>query len=261
MMSSHTPERPFFVGYVNRVQAPLIIFSLAATLGILIGMAALSFAIGSNTSDPGDGRFVGGRNNMQQFVGVVQELPYPVLRTAPSEGHPEPRTLMLTAPGKAGLQDRAAQLGDQVVNASGFFLSHGDMDMLQLRGQALVPADEGLTDLQRAFTPAPPVSLGRWRLSGEICDGKCYGGAMRPGTGIAHRACANLCLIGGVPPVFVSTGEVEGTSFFLLADENGGPLPDEFYDLVAIMVQLEGEIERLDDILVFKVDVSQARVF
>ena len=259
-MTNYTLERPFFVGYASKVPAPLVVFLLAATLGILIGMAFLSFAIGASTTDPGDARFVGGRNNMQEFVGVVQELPYPVLRTAPSEGHPESRTLMLTAPGKAGLQGRAATLGDQIVNATGFFLSRGDMDMLQLRGRALAPADEGLTAAQRTFTPAPPVSLGRWRLTGEICDGKCYAGAMRPGDGLSHRACANLCLIGGVPPVFVSTGEIEGTSFFLLANQDGGPLPDELYDLAAIMLQLEGEVERLDDILVFKVDISQARV-
>ena len=260
-MTNPAPERPFFVGYASKVPSPLVIFSLTATLGILIGMGFLSFAIGASTSDPGNGRFIGGRANFQNYVGMIQELPYPILRTAPSEEHPEPRTLMLTAPGKAGLQDKAIELEGQIINAGGFILNRGDMDMLQAAGRAITPAEGELTAVQRAFTPAPPVPLGRWRLTGEICDGKCYAGAMRPGIGLSHRACANLCLIGGVPPVFVSTGEIEGTSFFLLADQDGGPLPEDIYDLVAILVELEGEVERLDDILVFKVDISQARVF
>jgi hypothetical protein len=77
---------------------------------------------------------------------------------------------------------------------------------------------------------------------------------MRPGTGLAHKACANLCISGGQPPVFASTGTVDGTSFFLLADRNGGPVPDAVYHLVALPVDLEGEVERIDNMLIFKVD-------
>jgi hypothetical protein len=106
----------------------------------------------------------------------------------------------------------------------------------------------------------PPVPLGRWRITGEICDGKCYSGSMRPGNGLAHKACANFCILGGVPPVFVSTAPVEGTSFMLLGDTAGGPLPDRLYDLVALRVQLEGELERRGDLLVFKVDLNRARL-
>ena len=46
-----------------------------------------------------------------------------------------------------------------------------------------------------------------------------------------------------------------------MADEAGGPLPDNFGDYVAVLVQLEGEVERLDDLLVFKVDIDTAKVF
>ncbi len=259
-MTDRPEDPPFFIGYVSKVPSPLAIFSLAAALGILIGMAALSFAIGSATSDPGDGRFVGGRANFQNLVGVMEEFPYPVLRVAPTEENPTPRAYILTAPGKAGLQNKAAELQSQLAAAGGFILTRGDLDMLQLAGRAVGPVEEELTPSQAAFSPAAPVPLGRWRLVGEISDGKCYAGAMRPGIGLSHRACANLCLIGGTPPIFISTGEIEGASFFLLADQDGGPLPDAFYDMVAILVELEGEVERRDDILIFKVDISQARV-
>jgi hypothetical protein len=107
---------------------------------------------------------------------------------------------------------------------------------------------------------APATPLGRWRITGEICDGKCYSGSMRPGNGLAHKACANFCILGGVPPVFVSTAPVEGSSFMLLADAAGGPLPGRLYDLVALRLQLEGELERRGDLLVFKVNLARAVV-
>jgi len=83
---------------------------------------------------------------------------------------------------------------------------------------------------------------------------------MRPGRGLSHKACANLCIDGGAPPVFVSTAPVDGASFFLLADPDGNPLPDSHYDLVALMIEVEGDVERRDNLLVFKIDVSTAKV-
>ncbi|MEL6236793.1 MAG: hypothetical protein AAFR46_20540, partial [Pseudomonadota bacterium] len=94
----------------------------------------------------------------------------------------------------------------------------------------------------------------RWRLVGEICDGKCYAGAMRPGTGLAHKACAILCLDGGVPPVFVATDEVEGAQFMMLAGPDGGAVPDAVLQQTAILVTADGEIERRGDLLVFRID-------
>ena len=63
--------------------------------------------------------------------------------------------------------------------------------------------------------PEAPVSLGRRRMVGEICDGKCFIGIMRYGSGLAHKACASLCLRGSLAPVFVSYGTNRGQFLFL----------------------------------------------
>lgn len=63
-----------------------------------------------------------------------------------------------------------------------------------------------------------------------------------------------------MPPVFVATGQVDGSEFFLLADRDGEPLPDKYLDYVAIYVQLEGEVERRGQMLIFKVDLDSLRV-
>ena len=46
-----------------------------------------------------------------------------------------------------------------------------------------------------------------------------------------------------------------------MSDPDVEPLPDRFRDLTAVLVELEGEVERLDDLLIFKVDLAQAKVF
>ena len=243
----------FFIGYLNRVSRDLGLFLLAVAAVLLAGFAGLGLALGVAVDDPGDGDFAW-QLGTQHFVGVVEPGPYPVLRLPPDAAHPAPRTIMLVAAGKHGAQAAAAPHAGAAVTASGVVIKRGPLDMLQLDGELQALADAP------AFTPAPPVPLGRWRLAGEICDGKCYAGAMRPGRGLAHKACANLCLLGGVPPVFVSSGTVAGRSFFLLTAEDGGPLPDHVRDLVGLGVELEGRIVRLDDLLVFEVDLDRAKL-
>lgn len=91
-------------------------------------------------------------------------------------------------------------------------------------------------------------------MTGEICDGKCAAGSMRPGDGLAHKACANLCISGGLPPVLVMDLPVAGSTVVLIAGPDGGPMPKALYDLVALPVQIEGQLERRDDLLVFRAD-------
>ncbi|MEL6793491.1 MAG: hypothetical protein AAFP78_08565, partial [Pseudomonadota bacterium] len=212
--------------------------------------AVLAYAAGTGQDDPGEAsfRFDFGR---QTVTGVVQAEPYPLLYvTEGSEQIAAGTTLMMSGGDKRGMQGRAAPLDGQMATASGVMLTRGDLIMLQARGGA-----NGLGPAEVETTAIPaPEALGRWRLAGEMCDGKCLAGAMRPGTGIAHKACANLCVIGGVPPVFVSSKPVEGETFLLMAGPDGGPLSMEMLDHMAAFVTLEGEIERRGDLLVLKVD-------
>ena len=83
---------------------------------------------------------------------------------------------------------------------------------------------------------------------------------MRPGRGLSHRACANLCLIGGIPPVFVSSAPVDGQDFFLMADKNGGPMPKNSLNYVSMFVSIDGEVERRGGLLIFKADFDTLKV-
>jgi hypothetical protein len=96
-------------------------------------------------------------------------------------------------------------------------------------------------------------------VTGEICDGKCYAGAMHPGTGLAHKACASLCISGGVPPVFVSAAPVGNTIFLLLADHDGRPAPSRMQDFIGLPVTLDGEVRHVGDLSVLRADWATAK--
>ncbi len=252
------PEKPFFVGYLP-VPPGLRKAALAMALLLVAFMTGAGLWIGGTQDNPGPGafRFDYGR---QTVTGVVEMLPYPPFHVTEGNDRIKPgHTFMLTAGGKAGVSSRANALVGQRAIVSGVVLQRGSLDMLQVRGgrQGLRAAEDDGTAV-----PDVPVSeeLGRWRLAGEICDGKCLAGAMRPGRGLAHKACANLCLIGEVPPIFVSTQPVEGSEFLLVVGPDGGLLPKSAYDYVAQFVQLEGDVARHGGVLVLKLDPASIEV-
>lgn len=245
-MSDNT--KPFFVGYLA-IPAPLRRF-LGVTAALLImGFIALSLLIGGTQDDPGNAafRFDYGR---QTVTGVVSLTPYPLLHVTIGNDLIQPgHTLMLAGSGKNGVEARAVPLNGQLATVTGVVLERGTIDMLQLIG-----GERGLSAAEGQADPVIIEPLGRWKLAGEICDGKCLNGAMRPGRGIAHKACAALCLLGDVPPVFVTTQAVEGSEFMLITGPDGAPLPDAAYDFIGQFITVEGELERHGGILVLRMD-------
>lgn len=240
-----TDKSPFFVGYMP---VPLALRSFLVPVGVLLvlAMALTGYMMGTAQDDPGNA----GAFGRQTVKGVIELTPYPLLHV--TEGNKRiqaGQTFLMSAGGKSGVGSRAQPLEGQLAQASGVLLERGTLQMLQLRGgRNGLQASEG-----NAIAP-DVVSHGRWKLAGEICDGKCLAGAMRPGRGLAHKACANLCLIGEVPPVFVSTGPVLGQEFLLVTGPDNSFLPQEAYDFVAQYVTVEGEVTQHGDLLRFAID-------
>jgi len=247
-------DKPFFVGYMP-APGPMRGFLIVVAALLVAGLAAAGFLMGAAQDDPGPGafRFDYGR---QTVTGVVEMTPYPVIHVTEGNDRIQPGdSFMMTAGGKSGVDGRAMPLNGQLAQVSGVILERGDLYMMQLRG--------GRNGLQAAEGDAPtitPVPQGRWKLAGEICDGKCLAGAMRPGRGLAHKACANLCLLGDVPPIFVSTQPVLGTEYLLIVGPDGTRLPRAAYDYVAQFITAEGEITKHGDLLVWEIDTNTIEV-
>jgi hypothetical protein len=241
---------PFFIGWSNQTPRRLAVFAMTIAAGLVAASSLLAVTLGAATDDPGAGGF----GDEVALTGVMQASPYPILRLAPDGAHPAGHAVMLAGDGKIGVQAMAETLSGKAAEVRGLLLKRGDLDMI------VVNSDNGIQASAASPTPiATAQNLGRWRLTGEICDGKCYSGVMRPGTGLAHKACASLCVSGGVPPVFVSSGPIEGSIFLLLADRGGGPAPAAMYDLIGLPVSLEGDVDRVGDLLIFRADWSTAK--
>lgn len=238
---------PFFIGWSPASARPLAGFLAICVSLALAGSAALALALGARVDDPGGGQWIGDRS----YQGVVVTRPYPMVVTDPTPEFPQGHAVMLSGGGKRGAQAMADPLAGQRVQVSGGMVRRGTLEMLFVNEITPVPG------------PAHPVQwvpLGTWRVVGEICDGKCTTGAMRPGDGLAHKACANVCILGGVPPVLVTAGPVEGRSFLLMGDPEGRPLPPSFRDHVGVRRRMDGQVERIGDLLVFRTDVDRAAV-
>ena len=232
----------FFVGWRGR-----------SVSGFLIGVCVLAFvlfsglalALGGAVNDPGGGDFAGDKD----LSGVVVAEPYPLLVLDPAATHPNGHAVLMSGGGKRGVQAQAEALSGKRARATGAGFKRGSIDML------LVDTIAGA----EGPSPAPAAEpLGTWRLTGEICDGKCVSGVMRPGDGLAHKACANVCISGGVPPVLVTTAPVEGAGFLLMGDNNGHALPDSFRDHTGIPQRMDGTVRRIADVLIFQTDVDAA---
>ncbi len=246
--------RPFFVGYLAIPQT-LKVFLIVVASAIFGGMAAAGWILGVGQDDPGDGA-LRGDYGLQTVSGVIELVPYPLLHIASgTERLPKGTTLMMTAGGKSGVDARATPLNGQFAQASGVLIERGTLQMLQLRG-----GRRGLGQAEGNADIPSPEPLGRWRLAGEICDGKCAAGVMRPGRGLAHKACANMCLLGEVPPVFVSSASVDGDEFLLITGADGARMPRAAFDYVGQYVSVEGAVTRHGSLLVFAIDPSTIEV-
>jgi len=250
-MSEKNP--PFFVGYLNPPKA-LKSFLLKVSALTFAGFAAGAVLAGATQDDPGKAgfRFDYGR---QTVTGIVEAKPYPLLYVTEGSEHIKTgETMMLSGQGKSGAMRNVAALEGEIIEATGIILKRGELNMLQLLG-----GKRGVKPLSKEAPIPVSEPMGRWRLQGEICDGKCISGAMQPGRGLAHKACANLCLLGDIPPVFVSSQPIEGEEYFLVASQDGGRLPEEAYDYIGQFVELESDIERRGDLLVLKIDLDKIK--
>jgi len=215
-------------------------------LGVWI--VGLGLVIALSMRDPGPAVWDTGQERV--WTGTVRDEPYPML--LPDDGSPP---LLIVEMAKRGAQPRVAPFAGRQAEVRGFLLSRDGRRMIEL-----APDDGAIT--ARPGIPRPqgePVSLGRVALDGEIVDGKCYLGAMKPGDGMTHKSCATLCVRGGLPPMIVTRGS-DGPEFSLLVVEDQPGLPDKVLALIAEQVRVEGELFDLAGMRFVRAPVSGIRL-
>ena len=190
----------------------------------------------------------------RSFEGTLQLDPSPRLLVDAPGG--VAASWSLVGFGKHGFDEHSAEadVGDldgQRVRLDGTLVYRDDRTMLEVVAGSVETIDG---------TPRPPGTVshfGRHTVVGEIVDSKCWYGVMKPGSWKPHRACASLCIRGGVPPVLVvrdATGTPTG--HFLLTGQDGRAIGTEILDVVAEPIRVTGEVSRQDDLWRLAIDPS-----
>lgn len=237
-----SPSDEFFVGYLSPTppahrRASLIAASLFALLGLTV--AALSTTL---RRDPGPGVW---SDVPSAYTGLLTADPYPMLHAGPDEP-----PAILVAPGKHGPALGADLIGGPVT-LTGTLLRRGDLRVIEVESAAA--AESPATDIA-------PLTLGETRtLRGTIIDPKCYAGAMKPGDGKSHRACAVRCIAGGIPPVLAVPETGGGESYYLLAAADGSRLNDAILPFVGDAVEVTGREARRGRARLLLVDPARLR--
>ncbi len=226
----------FYVGYLPlpasyarmlRVALPAIILA-CALVAVLLGVL-----------QRGPGAAVWGED-VVSVRGTLLDDPYPLVLT------PEGHVVLLVEQGKHGARGRVDGMRGKVVVARGLELGRDGRTILELLdgSDALAPVSDG------AATAAEEPTSGTHTLTlvGEVIDSKCYHGAMKPGDGKAHKACATLCVGNGIPAMFID----ESGAAYLFS--TGGPTPDQdTLSKIGERVRVTGEASVLGDMRVLRV--------
>jgi hypothetical protein len=253
----------FFIGWLP-MPGPYRRFLAPLAALLLVLAAATSAALAYLQPSPGSGRWEA--DERRTFDGLLLAAPYAMLRVPAEEPGGPARTYLLVEEGKFGALPRVqALLGGQgalPARASGTVLHRDGRWMLELAGgeEGLRPlAGDEHPRLGTLTTPPRVVLREDVTLPGEIIDPKCYLGAMKPGGGKTHKACAALCLRGGVPPMLVTRHAGNNESFYLLVTEAGGVANERVLDFVGDRVEVSGRLERHGDLLILQVAADGVR--
>jgi hypothetical protein len=250
-----TRDGELFVGW-TRAPAADRRFVLASFPLALIGASGLGYGLASGLEDPGRGRWETGATH--RVTGVLAMKPYPMLFTADEMSPFGVRTILLVAQGKCTSALDLAAVEGRSFTAAGALIIRGTRTMLEVPltlEDWIEPSNVGVK-----LPPLLPEPLGRARLKGQIMDTKCFFGVMRPGRGKAHKACAALCIRGGIPPSFWARGKDGREAVLLMTDPEGGPLGADILPLVAELVEAEGELVRVGDLIQFRADARAYRL-
>ncbi len=230
------PERDdFYVGYFPLPRAHKRFLQVALPLIVFL-MVFSAAGIALKQRDPGAGVWQTGEPST--WTGVVRFDPYPTLVADDGNVH------LLVRMGKRGAHDVAAPFNNQPVSIRGRQLQRDGRRMIELDDP---PASDPAITPATGTAPQPipaPTDLGPVTLHGEILDAKCYLGAMKPGDGKTHKACATLCIAGGIPPMLYTRAPDGSRTYTLLADESGAPIIDPLLPFIGEPVTISGRLEQ-----------------
>jgi hypothetical protein len=239
----------FFIGWSAQTPRRDRRFMLGAGLALIAGAGGMGAALALDPTPIGNGFWDQGE--VRTLRGLLTASPYPTILTHDLDG--TIRTVFLATSGKTAPRIDAALVGGGV-SLTGTLIIRGRNAMIAVNEMSAISIERD--DLAAtAFADRGPVTL-----VGEILDAKCWFGAMRPGYGRTHKACAALCARGGLPLAFCQLGACSSDAAApLLLDENGRAFGHEVLPLVADPVAINGRMVEAGDVLQIRAALSDIR--
>lgn len=256
------PDRDgFYVGYLPMPTGHRR-FLVRAVVTLGLGVLALAGALAWFQRDPApNAPYYGSAKEIRELSGILYSEPYGVLRVAGENPEGPARTLILTTGGKRGVADLVAGRDGQAVTMRGVLRGRS--------GRYVFAMDTAFGFVEAALDSATRARLARPEaqradaepvvLRGEIIDPKCFTGAMKPGNGKAHKACAINCLQGGIPPMLATRTPSGHESFYLLLDNRGQPILEPLIPWVGDPVEVRGQVYRQADMMIVRLQPDSIR--
>lgn len=269
------PERgapdEFYVGYLPAVPRGIASRVKAALAAIFVAGAAITGIGAALQRDPGRAEWA----ERSTIAGVFGALPYPhIIRDDQQgtvllvcEGKHAPGVESWCGPAPTGLGTASTPVDGRIdVRAlDGLHVEVSGQLIRRLDGRGgnlqVFELGAGAGDFKASSPPlvprAPASAPEQVTLIGEIVDPKCFLGVMKPGEGRTHRACAWLCVRGGIAPVLKVDGE-PGRGV-VIATAEGGPANLQVLDLAGDRVELLGELIRQDGLEILRLGPDEIR--
>jgi hypothetical protein len=253
-MSKSELDSEFFVGYLP-TPAGSKRFLRWGVLAIGLVAGGLVLALAAGERDPGAG--VWNLEEAKVLDGVVHADPSALIRVTAEDGRAV--TVLLIDQGKIGARERVRDFDGRSVRVSGHMLSGRNVLMLELNEGA---ESIKLTPGKTSGSAASATWQGDVVLRGEVVDSKCFAGAMKPGEGKTHKACAALCLRGGIPAMFMAVEDGK-TVPYLLVDSQGkspsGEALERILPFVGDWVEIHARAGRWADLRILEISADGIR--
>lgn len=242
-----TPDKPFFVGYLpmpaslRKWYTPLAILLVACS-------AFAGFAIGNKQQGVPSASW--NTSATTTIEGILTVSPYPIVHHSDPDNPQALISTLLVLQGKHAGDEIAAPHHGKSVSVSGFAISRGGWSMLEITGKDAIANRDGDNGSARiANALGQTERLGDVSLKGEIVDSKCFLGVMKPGDGPVHKACAEMCLLGKLPPMLAVEDESGQQYGYLLVAADGGSASLKLAGSIAEGVEISGQLYRHGDLL------------
>jgi hypothetical protein len=238
----------FFVGYLKAPQSIVSFYKIVVPIFLLI---AIAVGVWLSLNQQSAGKGVAELSNQSTMSGYLTLDPYPVLHHVGEEK----RSVILVDRFKKSANDLLQPYANQWITVSGLPIDRGDWVMLQVPADAEVQVVSNKMGLE-----VSDQYLGEVTFEGEIIDSKCFLGVMKPGGGKVHRACARLCLLGGVPPMLAVKNQQGERLGYLLMNEDGSSASIPLSDKVAVPVRLSGTLLQRGELQYVRLNASNVKL-